>query len=307
MRKTIMTLVALCATVAAHATILRVSNVNGSTAPYKTIQAAIAAAVEGDTIMVDASPTEYSWGRYDKVDKRVVILGPGYWRKNNGIVQEDASNAYIGGYGFVIAAEGVVIIGLWLDSQVVISNNIKNVVVKRCNLRDGASIGSGADRCVFHQNFIRNDVRNGGAYHQITNNIFIKHFDNGYTFKSMPHCYVAYNTFLGKNGIRFWDCGNCTIEKNIGGSDFYTEGSANSFNDNIVTDAVRPYNTSGNNIIDKELKELNLSSTHGAFAGDSPYVISGLPSAPVIEDLEVPTTVEYGSTMNVTLKIGVQK
>ena len=46
---------------------------------------------------------------------------------------------------------------------------------------------------------------------------------------------------------------------------------------------------------------------YGAFAGDSPYVISGIPSAPVIEDLVVPTTVEAGSKMKVTIKVGIQK
>ena len=51
----------------------------------------------------------------------------------------------------------------------------------------------------------------------------------------------------------------------------------------------------------------NVTSTYGAFAGDSPYVLAGVPSGPVIQDLVVPTTVEMGSKMNVTIKIGMQK
>lgn len=305
MRKTIMTLVALCAAVTVHATILRVSNVNGSTAPYSTIQAAIAAAVEGDTIMVDASPTEYSWGRDDKVDKRVVIVGPGYWLQRNGIIQEGGSSATVNGNSLKIAADGVVVCGLWLYYGVSIGD-CSDVVIKRCGLGGGLGFGSGAKRCVIHQNFIIMGEVQNGSYHQITNNIFINHWQQGYTFKFTTNCYIAYNTFLGNNGIRLWNSGDCTVEKNISSLAFYQEGSGtSSYNDNVLIPTT--YNTADNYIKDKELKELNLSSTHGAFAGDSPYVISGLPSAPVIEDLEVPTTVEYGSTMNVTLKIGVQK
>ena len=35
-----------------------------------------------------------------------------------------------------------------------------------------------------------------------------------------------------------------------------------------------------------------VKSTYGAFAGETPYVLSGVPSGPVIIDLDVPTTVE---------------
>ena len=82
MRKTIVTLVALCAAMAVHATVLRVSNVSGSTAPYSTVQAALDAAQEGDTIMLDASGTDY--GKIT-ITKRIALIGPGFWLQNNGI------------------------------------------------------------------------------------------------------------------------------------------------------------------------------------------------------------------------------
>ena len=90
MRKTIVTLVALCAAMTANATILRVSNVNGSTAPYSTIKAAHDAASEGDTIMVDGSETRYG---LTEISKRVVLIGPGFWINDNGLVQESAPAA----------------------------------------------------------------------------------------------------------------------------------------------------------------------------------------------------------------------
>jgi len=289
------TLVALCVALTVNASILRVSNVSGSTAPYSTVKAALNAAAEGDTIMLDASPTGYSIEFQQQISKRIVLLGPGYWLQSNSIIQEGANSAYLSGSPLTIAASGVVICGIWFSEKLWI-DNCNNVVIKRCNIRNGIEMKKNTRNCVLHQNFIRIDDSSNnfsGSFHQFTNNIFISHWQSGYTF-------------LGKGGIRLWDSGDCTVEKNISGKAFYNSGSGvSSLNDNIVIE--NSYNTYDNNIIDSGVKALDWSTTHGAFAGDSPYVISGLPSAPVIEDMVVPTTVEYGSKMNVTIKVGVQK
>ncbi len=81
------------------------------------------------------------------------------------------------------------------------------------------------------------------------------------------------------------------------------EDTTCNFGDNLVMETTFDVDKQ----TDKDVKDMNLSSTHGAFAGDSPYVLSGIPSAPIIEDLVVPTTVEYGSNMQVTIKVNVQK
>ena len=54
--KKLLILSAMCMVMTAQATVLRVSNVTNSGAPYSNIPAAIEAAVDGDTIMVDGSP-----------------------------------------------------------------------------------------------------------------------------------------------------------------------------------------------------------------------------------------------------------
>ena len=304
MRKTIVTLVALCAAMAVHATVLRVNNVGGSTAPYSTVQAALDAAAEGDTIMLDASAKSY--GRV-VINKRIVLMGPGYWLQENGIIDEGSSRAFFD-ETFSIEASGVVVTGITFLYTIIIKKECTDIVIKRCNIRDGVTLGSKSARCVLHQNYIRNGLTGNGSYHQITNNIFISHFDVGYGFKSMPHSYVAYNTFLGNNKINFSDSGDCTVEKNISGDEFYESSSGTSnYSDNIIIESIKAYNTYDNSIIDSGVQALNLSTTHGAFAGDSPYVLSGVPSAPVFEDLVVPTTVEYGSNMNVTIKLNIQK
>jgi hypothetical protein len=66
MKKKIVFLAALCFTMGAYANILRVNNVDSS-APYASIAAAVAAAADGDTIMVDGTSVDY-----DDVTKRLV-------------------------------------------------------------------------------------------------------------------------------------------------------------------------------------------------------------------------------------------
>lgn len=303
MRKTIVTLVALCAAMAVNATVLRVSNVSGSTAPYSTVQDALAAAAEGDTIMLDASGTNY--GKIT-IEKRITLMGPGYWLQENGIIQEG------GGYARVdrveIKASGTVICGLYkpgMDNGVTIFKDTKNVVIKRCFIEGSIFIQENADRCVIHQNFLRmhadipriGDMYRNSSNHQITNNIIA----NDFRLYNIHDSYFAYNTIVNQSKVSILESTNITLEKNIWKED--PSNSTCNFSDNLSKDIT--FDTGMQ--IDKDVKAMNLSSTHGAFAGDSPYVLSGVPSAPVIEDLVVPTTVEYGSNMNVTIKLNIQK
>ena len=66
-----------------------------------------------------------------------------------------------------------------------------------------------------------------------------------------------------------------------------------------------------NSAIDSDYYNLELlqsvMNTHGAFAGTDPYVISGVPSGPVITDMKIPTTLEVGNKLNVTIKVDVSR
>jgi hypothetical protein len=73
MNKTILLLAALCSATVANAGFLRVNNVDAS-APYQQINAAVADAAEGDTILVEGSTVDYEAAT---LDKRLVLIGPG--------------------------------------------------------------------------------------------------------------------------------------------------------------------------------------------------------------------------------------
>lgn len=294
MKKKIVFLAALCFTMGAYASILRVNNVDSS-APYASIAAAVAAATDGDTIMVDGTSVDYD---DVTINKRLVVIGPGYWLRQNGIVTEAAQNATIG--AITTTQEGTVLMGLQPRN---ITINASKTIVKRCNITEGIGISKDATNCVIHQNFIGGDVGAGydhTFYHQITNNIF-----GNVGCKGVNESYIAYNTSYNHWGESFWNSANCKIEKNI----FYTNdinvGDGNTIKDNyIVGEAYQNIQT------DKDVRDCPLpqeANGYGAFAGDDPYVISGIPAGPMIEELTIPTSVEEGTTMEVTLKLGAAK
>jgi len=221
MKKILFMLVAASITMSAQAKILRVSNVSGSSAPYTSIQTAIDAAKEGDTIMVDASSEVY----YENVaiNKRVVLLGPGYWLQENGILQEGNSTAAVlsirvnnGADG---GAAGTVIKGLTITSSSGIGTGASQVVISRCRVVRG-SISLGGSNCIVHQNFCRNITGNITPNHQISNNIIAGNENNASIYiQGVTDSYIAYNTCIGvvPKGMdeSDWGLKDCTIEKNI--------------------------------------------------------------------------------------------
>lgn len=301
MKKTMLVLAAVAIAAAANAKILRVSNVTGSSAPYATIEAAHDAANSGDTIMVDASSTRYGNEYTITLSKKVVLIGPGYWLVKDGIMEEGANNAFM--TNLTIKAVGTVVKGITVTGS--LNVQAAKVVISRCNL-SGANISNACDNVIISQCFISGWIDgNASNYHQITNNIFT----NTRTYShiiGMSNSYVAYNTCRTSSFQS--NATNSTFEHNLWKA-FDDKGSGNSVTNNSQTEIINTQAT--NDFIDKDYFGLELPadvmSNYGAFAGDSPYVLAGVPSGPVIQDLIVPTSVEMGSKMNVTIKIGMQK
>lgn len=295
MKKEIVFMATFLFTIGAYANILRVNNVDSS-APYASIAAAVTAAVDGDTIVVDGTSVDYD---DVTINKRLVVIGPGYWLRQNGIATEAAHDATIG--AITTTQEGTVLMGLQPRN---ITINASKTIVKRCYITEGIGISKDAANCVIHQNFIGGTVGAGydnTFYHQITNNIF-----GNISCQGVNESYIAYNTSYKHWGESFWNSHNCKIEKNIFNSDEYVKGNNdNTYSDNYwVGDAYQDIQT------DKDVRDCSLpqeANGYGAFAGNDPYVISGIPAGPMIEELTIPTSVEEGGTMEVTLKLGAAK
>ena len=321
MKKTVLIFAAALITSAAQATILRVSNVVNSGAPYTTIGDAIYAAEEGDTVMVDGSATKYSSSATIEVSKKIVLMGPGYWRSENGIIQEGVHDATIGNIR-VSVDDGATITGLVIDGNV--SIQVSHVTITRCKITGDIGHGmpsNGVSNTVIHQCYLQgmiegyaNNNYNTGL--QITNNILTRRAVNSGgsvtgVIRYIADSYIAFNTFVGStysiDDYHIMNVSGCTIEKNF----IPRVGSISgcSYIDNIETTVI------SNPATDLAVKtateqEANVTPAYGitgAFAGDDPYVISGLPSGPVVEDITVPASVAMGSKLNVTIKLGVTK
>ena len=296
MKKKIVFMATFLFAIVANANILRVNNVDSS-APYSTINAAVTAAVDGDTIIVDGTSIDYDAA---KLNKRLVLIGPGYWLLENGIATESAHAATINEIN--VQAEGCVITGMYVTGAVVI--NGAKTIVNKCRVNGNISIESDINNCVIHQNMLGGEVGSGygkSFYHQITNNIF-----GNVKCLGVRESYIAYNTSYAHWGESFWNSANCKIEKNIFNSDEYVKGN----NDNTYSGNYWVGETYQDIQTDKDVRDTKLPSEadgYGAFAGNDPYVISGIPAGPMIEELTIPTSVEEGGTMEVTLKLGAAK
>ncbi len=294
MNKTILLLAALCSATVANAGFLRVNNVDAS-APYQQINAAVADAAEGDTILVEGSTVDYEAAT---LDKRLVLIGPGYWLRENGIGTEATQTAIIN--GLTTKAAGSAIMGVYVVNTIQVEG--ERTVINRCYAQNGISISETANNCIIRQNFITGDVGSGynhSGYHQITNNIF-----GSISCKGVNNCYIAYNTEYTWWGASFWNSANNKIEHNIffGNMD---DGDGNDYADNATVGELFKDITTDRDVQNTVLSDE--AADKGAFAGDSPYVISGIPAGPMIEELVVPASVEEGSMMEVTIKLGTAK
>lgn len=288
MKRLAVILCVVASVVCANAKILRVSNVNGSTAQYSTIKDALEAAEDGDVIMVDASPDSYG---DVEINKTVTLQGPGYWLIDNGIIQEGMQTASFGTIN--MTASGAKVSSIAART---IKCNADGCVVTRCNT--GVDIGSGIKGAIIHQNFIggiggHTDPRPSNL--QITNNIVTYEMKN---IISMVNSVVKYNTF--KYYLDPWNTDGCVFEYNIGASN--NNDKRNTYVNNIEKSMY-----SGNLDTVYMTKDAEISTEHGAFAGDDPYVISGIAPGPYIEDITVPVSVAQGNEMKVTVKIGTSR
>ena len=315
--KKLLILSAMCMAMTAQATILRVSNRTNSGAPYSSMYDVIQAAEEGDTIMVDGSNTAYSGVT---LTKRLVIIGPGFQLSENGVIAEGSPSAKIPNLSSNYnSAAGSIIMGMDITGAITLSQ--PNMVITRCRIGGIMTISNSASNVIIHQNYILSTIycvasNSYAPGTQITNNIFAKSNDQkDGIVHNISDGIIAYNTFT-KTGnwadypVNIANLANCTVEHNIFvGSAVTIEGCV--IQDNYWSGAADESllkNCTTDKAV-KETTEANISafSGKGAFAGNDPYVISGIPAGPYISDITVPTSVEQGQTLKVNVKLGVQQ
>ena len=312
------------ATSPAIATIRRVNNYISNPGVYTTSAAAYSDAGIGDTLCFESSPIVY--GALSNINKKLVLIGPGYFLNDNPETQALKYPATIGYISFQGGSEGSQILGMTISA--ISYANTSNLTFRRNFFQGGVQFNNdGLYAIVFQGNDIEGNVIG-------TNNIM-----SGIIFQN--------NIFGAQSSVRITDglaAGAFDFENNVFGPFFQTVNVSNSqFFNNIMTNGSFGQNNNvfTNNIgngtqfgnlssnqqnVDPEsvfvcyascsgfspdgrwtLKPGSpatgaaVSSTDcGIFGGAFPYVLSGLPDIPTIYYF---TLFNNSNTLNVSLKV----
>lgn len=227
----------------ARATVRTVSNNPDRPAQFAQVDAAIAAAATGDTIYVHGS--QFTYNDFT-VTKRLVIIGAGYNSNNQFNLPTTVGNIYLNRDTGLQNANGTVITGFMVTSQIRNNGNpgVDNVVIFRNRINSiiythnpgiGGVYGNG---WVIYNNII-NQVQggSGGPTSASSSNITIQNniLASVYGF-SMSSVVVDHNVFHGADAIGSYVF-YATITNNIfvrtTGTAFNTTVSFNTFNNNL--------------------------------------------------------------------------
>lgn len=301
-------------TLSMSAATYRVNNTSGSGAQYSTFAEAQEVAQDGDVIIIDGSDTSY--GKIE-VNKKITIQGPGYFLGVN-----DATNEGYAPASFeevALKCDEAKVTGLCIEGHLNMQAN--NLVVTRCYIKQITLCPSYSytddhiTNGIIHQNYILNGISGDSysapaSYMQVTNNIIAQ---GGNTMLcNMDNSVIARNTAISnESGVR--QLTNCTIENNISCNieDSYWANKDNTYNNNQnlseynINDLYGLYSSRTDASI--MAVDATIATDKGAFSGDDPYVLSGLTTGPVLQDVIVPESVVQGEDLKVTIKIGTSR
>lgn len=202
------------------------------------------------------------------------------------------------------------------------SNNTQNSI-KNCFIRLGIGGGnaintvSGNLNCVVKGNIFQNGYilisdYNSAVTGEISNNVFPS--GNSFSLSNPASSIIFKNNILSSLSTNSGNLSNVSVEYNVFFSSMtgYSLSSTNKLN--IASNSLFIPSTG----ISGTDKMYQLSTTSpakgagengvdcGAFGGDEPYVLSGLPSGPIVYELSVPTQVTPPSTLNIRVRARVQ-
>lgn len=207
----------LCMNLVLSAATLTVNNNNPSPGQYTTIDAAMAAAANGDIILVNGSPTTYNCGA---ITKSLTFIGTGYSPiKDNPLLSNVAFN------GNSVAAPNVTFKGIVFLGTVNVNGN--NIVISNCFFNTGrlvmnaSATGLIARNNVFYFSDIATIYFNGGGSNALFENNIFSSGARMYLGTITSGVILRNNTFLASSaanligGGSVYDPLNWTFQNNI--------------------------------------------------------------------------------------------
>jgi hypothetical protein len=323
-----------------YATVITVNNNTNSPGQYTSLQTAVNAAANGDSIYVHGSATSYG---SVVVKKRLTLLGTGSNPNKTNKLVSQISNIQLDTTANTSGASGTKIIGFTLTSIYGYggAGGTKNITIGRNYFASGGTkiVITGKDWTI-ENNIIEPSLINvnNNANTIIRNNIFD---GSNILSSSQPTVVIANNIFLGNSPFTAMSLvSNALIANNIfsGSSPKETGVNNNVFNNNITYQTVYdtiPFgtNTGTGNLVatdpqytnvpsntfsynyDFSLKSTSLgknagtdSTDIGVFGGARPFVdMTGAPAIPQLKSISILNPViPVGDSLRVIIKANKQ-
>lgn len=259
----------------AQATVRTVSNTPATLGQFNTIQAAIDASANGDTVYVYGSPNVYA--AFTILDKRITVIGPGWAPDKDLPLQAVVNGAVLRNSPAGGSPDGSELHGLVFTSTVFLSQNavagdigINNLRIIRCQFNSNVDtiLGSSGflfEGCIFYgvQNFTTTATYQNFLYH---NNLFwlntfaLFHLVNGLT--NSVNVRFDHNLFTSSN-----NSGGGTVATFTGNCRFLT------FTNNIFNQANVGLNVSFSTFTNNITNNITLNSAN-ATSNATPWAVN---------------------------------
>jgi hypothetical protein len=305
-----------------QAQIVRVTN-------GQNLQTLINNATAGTTFIVEAG----SYGDLS-ITKRIAIIGPGYLLNSNQPATVGA--AVFGNIYFRVGSNNSILMSCLVNqnisiaaSQVTISRCYASIIeigfdyvmnarietnnntVKQCYVTNAISLLSPSAITV-KNNLVRNAIAFYGLISGTIQNNTFWHPDGSVNYSGdyRPSTFINIKNNIAKetwysvpananlvyNVLYSNQAGLPSSNKvNIPFASVFVGGSTPALESQFMLSASSPAKGAGENGVDC-----------GAFGGDEPYVLGGVPTGPVIYEFTLPQTIVSGSSLNVLIKARVQ-
>ena len=224
-----------------------VSNNPSFNADFSNIQTAINAVDPGDKIYVHGSPNTYP--SFD-VTKRIHLIGPGFWKTENSIMDENQYQAFVTGNdvqpSIDILADSVIVEGFRPQWMAIRANDAVVRYNQICCYPGSGHFGQivfydSPVNLMIYGNYISNGLEGSAVNANVFNNIIIKGSGPSGNNELWPvntsniDCIVQ-NNAIGYSGSSASVIGNCTFRNNIVDYATFSMTGALTIENNLFTD-----------------------------------------------------------------------
>ncbi|MGM0579882.1 MAG: T9SS type A sorting domain-containing protein [Bacteroidota bacterium] len=279
-----------------------VDNRTGKSTDFKDLRKAILGSGAGDTIYIAGSTEVY---KGVNIQEPKVLLGPGYFLDQNPNTQFNTDSAVVQGLslsqfeneqqisdpaGTII--NGLVLNNLSLQNNITAEDTLQNIEIKHNNI-GFAFIAGNTKNIDFSSNFVDTVSVVGilgntlDAYYKINfeNNIvdlFTNYntstFDE--TLNNLTEFNINYNTIRQISEVNDFTFENSLYENDgTNGANTFNNSQQGDFNTLLE-------NNSNSFSVDNDFQPINEPNL-GAFSGNTPYKLSGIPPIPSIYDIQI--------------------